>query len=640
MINISLPDGSKLQFDQAVTVQQIVERIVTLLAKAALAANIDKQLVDLDYLITKDAELKIITDKDPEALEIIRHSTAHLLAHAVKQLFPKAQVTIGPDIENGFYYDFAFERSFTPEDLKKIEQHMIELAKKDIPIVRKTMSRAKAIKLFENMGENYKVQIIKEIPRDQEITLYQQDDFIDLCRGPHVPSTGKLTAFKLTKLAGAYWRGDSNNEMLQRIYGTAWANKKDLQVYLDRIAQAEQRDHRKIGKLMDLFHFQEEAPGMAFWHANGYMIYSTIIQYMRDILSQYNYQEISTPLILDRRLWEKSGHWEKFGETNMFITQSENRTYVIKPMSCPGHIQIFNHGVKSYRDLPLRSCEFGICHRNEASGTLHGLIRIRQFIQDDAHIFCTEQQLQDEIIKLIDLVYKIYYDFGFENIIVRLATRPEKRIGSDQEWQSAEQTLQLALDSKKVKWEPAPGEGAFYGPKIEFHLRDCLDRIWQCGTIQIDFAMPQRLNAQYIAKDGNKKIPAMIHRAILGSIERFIGILLEHHGGLLPFWLAPIQAVVMNITDNQSEYAEKITEIFKNSGFRVKLDLRNEKIGFKIREHTISRIPYLLIVGDRELKTQTVTVRTQAGEDLGSQSIDDIVVYLRERRNKTLVKKK
>jgi threonyl-tRNA synthetase len=640
MINISLPDGSKLQFDQALTVQQIAERIGTQLAKAALAAKVNQQLVDLDYLITENSELKIITDKDPEALDVIRHSTAHLLAHAVKQLFPEVQVTIGPAIENGFYYDFAFERSFIPEDLEKIENRMIELAKKDIPIVRKTMPRAKAIKLFKKMGENYKVQIIKEIPRDQEIILYQQDDFIDLCRGPHVPSTGKLKAFKLTKLAGAYWRGDSNNEMLQRIYGTAWANKKDLQAYLDRIAQAEQRDHRKLGKLMDLFHFQEEAPGMAFWHANGYIIYLTIIQYIRDVLSQHNYQEVTTPLILDRRLWKKSGHWEKFGETNMFTTQSENRTYVIKPMNCPGHIQIFNQGIKSYRDLPLRSCEFGICHRNEASGTLHGLIRIRQFIQDDAHIFCTEEQLQDEIIKLIDLVYKIYHDFGFENIIVRLATRPEKRIGSDQEWQNAEQVLQLALDSKKIAWELASGEGAFYGPKIEFHLRDCLDRIWQCGTIQIDFAMPQRLNAQYIAKDGNKKIPVMVHRAILGSIERFIGILLEHYGGLLPFWLAPIQAVVMNITDNQSKYAEKVTETLKKLGFRVKLDLRNEKIGFKIREHTISRIPYLLIVGDNEVKKQTVTMRTQAGEDLGSRSIDDTAVYLQERRNKTLVKKK
>ncbi len=631
MNKITLPDGNKLEFDQAVTVLQVAERIGAGLAKAALVGQVDGKLVDLDYLIGKDIKLRIITEKDPEALEIIRHSTAHLMAHAVKQLFSEVQAAIGPAIETGFYYDFAREQSFTPEDLEKIEQRMNELVKEDIPIVRKVMARDEAIKLFEEMKEGYKLQLIEKIPEDQEITLYQQGDFIDLCRGPHVSSTGKLKAFKLTKLAGAYWHGDANNEMLQRIYGTAFANKKDLEAYLIRLEEAEKRDHRRIGKLMDLFHFQEEAPGMAFWHANGWTIYQAVIQYMRDALQQHDYQEVATPLILDRLLWEKSGHWEKFGETNMFTTLSENRTYVIKPMNCPGHIQIFKQGVKSYRDLPLKSGEFGICHRNEPSGTLHGLMRIRQFVQDDAHVFCTEEQLQEETIKLIDLVYNTYHDFGFDDIIVRLATRPEKCIGSEQEWQRGEQALETALNNKQVNWELAPGEGAFYGPKIEFHLRDCLERIWQCGTIQIDFAMPKRLGAHYVAENGEKKTPVMIHRAILGSIERFIGILLEHYAGLLPLWLTPIQAVIMNITDNQAEYAQKIAEILKKQGLRVKLDLRNEKIGFKIREHTITRIPYLLVIGDREVETQTVAVRTQSGKDLGAKSLNDIVSYLQQR---------
>ena len=562
-----------------------------------------------------------------EALDIIRHSTAHLLAHAVKQLFPRVQIAIGPTIENGFYYDFDLETSFTPEDLVKIEKRMQELVKQNIPITYKTLSKKEALKLFKN--EKYKQELINEIP-EPEVTVYEQGDFVDLCRGPHVQSTGKLQAFKLTKLAGAYWRGDSNNKMLQRIYGTAWENKKDLRVYLNKIAEAEKRDHRKLGKVMDLFHFQEQAPGMVFWHNNGYLIYQKIIEYMRNALQQNDYQELSTPLILDKSLWEKSGHWEKFGETNMFTTQSENRTYVIKPMNCPAHIQIFKQGVKSYRDLPLKSGEFGICHRNEPSGTLHGLIRIRQFIQDDAHIFCTEEQLPDEVIKLIDMVYTTYHDFGFEDIIVRLATRPEQRIGADSDWDQAEKALELSLNNKNIKWESAPGEGAFYGPKIEFHLRDCLDRVWQCGTIQVDFAMPGRLGAEYVAEDGSRKHPVMIHSAILGSIERFIGILLEHHAGLLPLWLAPVQAVIMNITDQQTEYGQKIAKIMQNMGLRVKLDLRNEKIGFKIREHTIARVPYLLVVGEREVETQSVAVRTQAGKDLGSQPVHDFAEYLKQ----------
>jgi threonyl-tRNA synthetase len=639
MINITLPDGNTLEFDEKVTVLQVAERIGSGLAKAALAGVIDGKLIDLAYVIDKDVKLRIITEKDPEALEIIRHSTAHLMAHAVKQLFPEVHVAIGPAIETGFYYDFAREESFTPEDLIKIEQRMNDLVQKDIPIVRKVMTRDAALKLFKDMGEGYKVQLIEEIPEDQEITLYQQGNFIDLCRGPHVSSTGKLKAFKLTKLAGAYWRGDSNNEMLQRIYGTAFANKKDLEAHLIRLEEAEKRDHRKLGRLMDLFHFQEEAPGMAFWHANGWTIYQAVIQYMRDALRQHDYQEVYTPLMLDRLLWEKSGHWEKFGETNMFTTESENRVYVIKPMNCPGHIQIFKQGVKSYRDLPLKSGEFGICHRNEPSGTLHGLMRIRQFVQDDAHVFCTEEQLPEETIKLINLVYNTYHDFGFEDIVVRLATRPEKCIGSEEEWQRGEKALEAALNNKQVTWELAPGEGAFYGPKIEFHLRDCLDRVWQCGTIQIDFAMPKRLDAHYIGENGEKKTPVMIHRAILGSIERFIGILLEHYAGLLPLWLAPIQTVIMNITDNQVEYAHKIAEILKKQGLRVKLDLRNEKIGFKIREHTIARVPYLLVTGDREVETQTVAVRTQSGEDLGAKSINDLADYLQQKSMQPKIKK-
>lgn len=624
MIEITLPDGNKLKFEQRITVLQVTERIGAGLAKVALAGKINDRLIDLDYLITDNANLRIITHKDPEGLSIIRHSTAHLLAHAVKQLFPDAKTAIGPEIETGFYYDFAFKRSFTPEDLEKIEKRMRELVKENIAITCKIVSRSEAIDLFKKLGEFYKVQLLEEIVENQ-VALYQQDDFVDLCRGPHVPTTGKLKAFKLTKLAGAYWRGDSNNEMLQRIYGTAWAAEKDLQAYLNRLEEAEKRDHRKIGKSMDLFHFQEEAPGMVFWHNNGYIIHKTIIQYMRDVLQQDNYQEVSAPQILDKSLWEKSGHWEKFGETNMFTTRSENRTYVVKPMNCPGNIQIFNQGLKSYRDLPLYVAEFGVCHRNEHSGTLHGLMRIRQFTMDDAHVFCTEKQLQDEIIKLINTVYKTYQDFGFEDIMVRLATRPEQRIGSDEDWDRAEHDLKFALNNKNISWELVEGEGAFYGPKIEFHLRDCLDRTWQCGTIQIDFSMPQRLGAHYIAEDGSKKVPVMIHRAILGSIERFIGILLEHYAGLLPIWLSPVQAAIMNITNEQAEYAQKIAKNLKNLSIRVNLDLRNEKIGFKIREHTMQRVPYLLVIGKREMEADTVAVRTNKGEDLGAMPIDEFI---------------
>ncbi len=627
---ITLPDATKLEFAESVTVYQVAERIGAGLAKSALIGEVNGKQVDLDYLISEDIDIKIITDKDPDALEVIRHSTAHLLAQATQQVFPKVQVTIGPAIENGFYYDFAFERPFTPEDVAKIEAKMEELVKQNLTVTHKTISRDEAIKLFKDMGEDYKVEIISEIPADEQINLYQQGEFIDLCRGPHVPSTGKLKAFKLTKVAGAYWRGDSDNEMLQRIYGTAWASKKDLQAYLDRMEEAEKRDHRKIGKIMDLFHMQEEAPGMVFWHDKGYKIYQAVIAYMRKALWDNDYQEVAAPQILDKSLWEKSGHWSKFGNANMFITESENRTYVIKPMNCPGHIQIFNQGLKSYRDLPYKTGEFGICHRNEASGTLHGLMRIRQFTQDDAHIFCTEEQLQDEIVKLIELTYKIYGDFGFTGFLVRLATRPEQRIGEDEDWTRAEKALEFALDKQGIEWEFAPGEGAFYGPKIEFHLRDCIDRVWQCGTIQVDFAMPGRLGAQYVAENGERKVPVMIHRAILGSIERFVGILLEHYAGHLPMWLAPVQAVIMNITDSQADYVRETTQKLKNLGFRVISDLRNEKIGFKIREHTIARVPYLLVVGEREMAANQVAVRTQSGEDLGVMSLDEFKFKLEE----------
>jgi threonyl-tRNA synthetase len=618
---ITLPDGSKREFDDAVTVYQVAADIGPGLAKAALAGKVNGQTVDTSYTISEDAELALITERDEEGLDVIRHSCAHLLAQATQALFPKAQVTIGPVIDNGFYYDFAFSRPFTPEDLEAIEAKMAEIAKQDLPVSRTTMIREEAIEFFKNMGEEYKAEIISSIPAGEEISLYRQGDFIDLCRGPHVPSTGKIKAFKLMKLAGAYWRGDSNNEMLQRIYGTAWTNKKELKKYLHRLEEAEKRDHRKIGKQLELFHFQEDAPGMVFWHNDGWSIFKELESYIRVVLGNTDYQEVKAPQIMDRSLWEKSGHWEKYHD-DMFTTESENRTYAVKPMNCPGHVQIFNQGLKSYRDLPLRMAEFGSCHRNEPSGALHGLMRVRAFTQDDAHVFCTEEQIQDEVGHLIDTIYNVYADFGFENIEIKLSTRPEKRVGSDDSWDQAEQALDAALKAKNIDFEVLPGEGAFYGPKIEFSLRDCLERVWQCGTVQLDFSMPGRLGAEYVAEDGSKKTPVMIHRAILGSLERFIGILIEEYAGKFPAWLAPKQVAIMNITDKQSEFVQKSAKILKSQGFRVNSDLRNEKIGFKIRQHTLQRVPYLLVVGDREVETETVSVRSRAGKDLGSMSIE------------------
>jgi len=624
---VTLPDGSKRQFDHSVSINDVAADIGPGLAKAAIAGKIGGKLFDTSYVIDNDIELSIVTDKDPDALEIIRHSTAHLLAQAIKELYPKAQITIGPVIEDGFYYDIAYEEQFTPEDLQKLEKRMKELAKKDYKVSRSIMSRDDAVKFFREQGEEYKAQIIESIPTDEQLSLYSQGDFTDLCRGPHVPSTGKLKAFKLMKLAGAYWRGDSNNEMLQRIYGTAWANKQDLQEYLHRLEEAEKRDHRKLARQLHLFHSQEEAPGMVFWHNNGWTVYNEVVQYIRNTLRRHDYEEVNTPQLVDRSLWEKSGHWDKFGD-EMFTTHSENRDYAVKPMNCPCHIQIFNQGLKSYRDLPLRLAEFGSCHRNEPSGTLHGLMRVRNFTQDDAHIFCTEAQIQDEVAAFINLLYAVYDDFGFQEVIVKLSTRPEKRVGSDEDWDKAEKALEDALNARKLDWELQPGEGAFYGPKIEFSLKDCIGRIWQCGTIQVDFSMPGRLDAHYIAEDGSKRVPVMLHRAILGSLERFIGILIEHHAGAFPAWLAPWQAVVMSITDRQSDYVREIEKSLRNSGLRVKSDLRNEKIGFKIREHTLQKVPYLLVVGDREQENQTVAVRTRGGNDLGSISLSSFTEKL------------
>ncbi|HEC13783.1 MAG TPA: threonine--tRNA ligase [Acidiferrobacteraceae bacterium] len=627
MPTITLPDGSQRQFPQPVTVHEVAADIGAGLAKAALAGRVDGRLVDTSFRIESDSTLAIITDRDAEGLEIIRHSTAHLLAQAVKQLYPEAQVTIGPVIDNGFYYDFAFERPFTPEDLAKIEKKMEDLVKQDINVSRELMVREEAIRFFKDMGEAYKAEIISDIPEREDISLYRQGEFIDLCRGPHVPSTGKLKAFKLMKVAGAYWRGDSNNAMLQRIYGTAWANKKALKVHLHRIEEAEKRDHRKLAKRMDLFHTQEEAPGMVFWHPAGWTIYQTIIGYIRDLLANHGYQEIHTPAVVDLSLWKKSGHWEKFRD-DMFTTASENRDYAIKPMNCPCHVQIYNQGLKSYRDLPLRLAEFGSCLRNEPSGTLHGLMRLRSFVQDDAHIFCIEEQIQDEVSDFIDLLFEVYADFGFTDVIIKLSTRPEQRVGSDEVWDKAEQALEQALNAKDLDWQLQPGEGAFYGPKIEFSLKDCLDRVWQCGTIQVDFSMPGRLEAEYVAEDGKRQTPVMLHRAILGSIERFVGILIEHHAGAFPTWLAPIQGVLLNITDRQADYLLKLEKTLKKQGLRVESDLRNEKIGFKIREHTLRRVPYLLVAGDRELNDHTLAVRTRSGEDLGSMTVDAVAELL------------
>jgi threonyl-tRNA synthetase len=624
MPNITLPDGSQRNYSQPVTAMQVAEDIGPGLARATLAAEVDGKLVDTSYLITEDAQVSIITTKDTAGLEVLRHSCAHLLAQAVKQLFPTAQVTIGPVIEDGFYYDFSYETPFTPEDIEKIEQRMHALAKQDIAITRSEISREEAIKFFRDMGEEYKAKIIEDIPTEETLSLYQQGDFIDLCRGPHVPSTGKLKAFKLTKVSGAYWKGDANNEMLQRIYGTCWANKEDLQAYLTRLEEAEKRDHRKIGKQLDLFHLQEEAPGMVFWHPNGWSIYQTLEQYMRKKFKDHGYQEIRTPQVVDRSLWERSGHWDKFSE-EMFTVSSEHHEYAIKPMNCPCHIQVFNQGLKSYRDLPLRLAEFGVCHRNEPSGALHGLMRVRSMVQDDAHIFCEASQLKQEVINFNKMLREVYADFGFEDIIVLLATRPERRIGTDAQWDKAEADLAAALDETGLEWQASPGEGAFYGPKIEYSLKDSIGRIWQLGTMQLDYFLPERLGAQYVAEDGSRQVPVMLHRATFGSLERFIGILIEHYAGKFPLWLAPIQAIVCNITSEQAPYAQNIQELLKNRGFRVKTDLRNEKIGFKIREHTLQRIPYLFIVGKREVAENTVTVRTQEGTDLGSFSVEELI---------------
>ncbi len=621
MPTVTLPDNSTRRFEAPVTVAEVAAAIGPGLARAALAGRVDGRLVDLSTVIDRDVALGIVTAKDPEGIDIIRHSCAHLLAQAVKQLFPSAQVTIGPVIENGFYYDFAFERAFTPEDLEAIEKRMQEIAAQDLPVARKLMPRDEAAAFFRGIGEEYKARIIEDIPASEEISLYGQGEFIDLCRGPHVPSTGRLKAFRLTKLAGAYWRGDSRNEMLQRIYGTAWGSKDDLKDYLHRLEEAEKRDHRRIGKQLGLFHTQEEAPGMVFWHDRGWTIYRVIEQYIRELLRGQGYQEVRTPQVVDRSLWERSGHWDKFAH-GMFTTHVENRDYAIKPMNCPCHIQIFNQGLKSYRDLPLRMAEFGSCHRNEPSGTLHGLMRVRNFVQDDAHIFCTEDQIQAEVAQFIDLLFKVYADFGFTEILIKLSTRPENRVGDDASWDKAEHALEQALNAKGLAWDLQPGEGAFYGPKIEFSLKDCIGRVWQCGTIQVDFSMPGRLGAVYIAEDGSKQVPVMLHRAILGSLERFIAILIEEHAGWLPAWLSPLQAVVLNITDRQAGYAAEVASRLAGRGLRVETDLRNEKIGFKIREHTLQRVPYLLVVGDREMAENSVAVRTRDGRDLGSLGIE------------------
>ncbi len=625
---ITLPDGSERQFENSVTVMQVAQAIGPGLAKATLGGEVDNQLVDASHLIEADAGLRIITDKDDEGLEMIRHSSAHLMAQAVKSLFPEAQVTIGPVIEDGFYYDFAYERPFTPDDIEAIEAKMLELTKQDFSIERSLMGRDEAVDFFRDMGEEYKAEIISSIPADEDLSLYKQGDFIDLCRGPHVPSTGKLKAFKLMKLAGAYWRGDSNNEMLQRIYGTAWSNKKALKQYLHRLQEAEKRDHRKLARKLDLFHFQEEAPGMVFWHPRGWVIYKIVEQYVREKMANNGYEEIHTPQLVDRSLWERSGHWDKFQE-DMFTTVSENREYVIKPMNCPCHIQVYNQGLKSYRDLPLRLAEFGSCHRNEASGTLHGLMRVRNFVQDDAHIFCSEAQIQEEVSGFIDLLFEVYADFGFDDILIKLSTRPENRVGSDEIWDKAEKALEVALDDKGLEWELEPGEGAFYGPKIDFSLRDCIGRIWQCGTIQADFSMPGRLGAQYVDENSDKQVPVMLHRAILGSMERFIGILIEEYAGAFPAWLAPVQVVVASITEKQADYTLKIAESLKNKGFRSESDLRNETISLKIREQAIQRVPYQLIIGAREVENNTVAVRTRDGEDLGAMPLDAFISRLR-----------
>ena len=621
---ITLPDGSQRTFDTPVTVAGVAQSIGAGLARATLAGRVDGKEVDASYLIEQDAQLSIITDKDAAGVEIIRHSTAHLLAHAVKELFPDAQVTIGPVIENGFFYDFSYHRPFTPEDLAAIEKRMGELAKRDMPVVRRVLPRDEAVRFFKGINEHYKAEIIESIPADQDVSLYTEGDFTDLCRGPHVPSTGKLKVFKLMKLAGAYWRGDSKNEMLQRIYGTAWAKKEELEEYLHRLEEAEKRDHRKLGRQLDLFHMQDEAPGMVFWHPKGWALWQVIEQYMRSVYRDNGYQEIRCPQIIDRVLWEKSGHWEHF-KAGMFTTESEKHEFAIKPMNCPGHIQVFNSDLRSYRELPLRYGEFGSCHRNEPSGGLHGLMRVRGFVQDDGHIFCTEDQIEAEVTAFNALVLKVYREFGFDNVSVKLALRPESRVGSDEIWDKSELALRSALTASGLTWEELPGEGAFYGPKIEFHIKDAIGRSWQCGTIQVDFSMPGRLGAEFVDEDNTRKVPVMLHRAILGSLERFIGILVENHAGALPLWLAPVQCVLLNISQAQEEYAREVNQLLLGSGIRVQLDLRNEKITYKIREHSLQKLPYQLIVGDKEVSGRLIAVRTRSGEDLRQMTIDSLV---------------
>jgi threonyl-tRNA synthetase len=626
---VRLPDGSKRMYEHPVTVGEIAASIGAGLARAALAGKVDGKLVDLSTRIENDSDVSIITEKDAEGLEIIRHSSAHLLAHAVKELFPEAQVTIGPVIEDGFYYDFSYKRPFTPEDLVAIEKRMAEISARNLKVERQVWDRSEAINFFKNQGEHYKAQIIEAIPGDEDVSLYSQGNFTDLCRGPHVPTTSRLKIFKLMKLAGAYWRGDSHNEMLQRIYGTAWTNKDDQNTYLRRLEEAEKRDHRKLGKQLGLFHLQEEAPGMVFWHPKGWVIWQQVEQYMRDIFRNNGYLEIRTPSVLDKGLWERSGHWENFRE-NMFVTQAEDREFSVKPMNCPGHVQVFKQGLKSYRDLPLRLAEFGSCHRNEPSGALHGIMRVRAFTQDDAHIFCTESQVQDEAVQFIDLLQKVYNDFGFNDILIKLSTRPAKRVGSEEQWDKAEEALRSALNHKNLIWELQPGEGAFYGPKIEFSLKDSIGRIWQCGTLQLDFSMPERLEAEFVAEDNSRQTPVMLHRAILGSLERFIGILIENHAGALPLWLSPDHAVVLNISEGQADYARKVTEELRQAGIRAYADLRNEKITYKIREHSLQKLPYQIIVGDKEVAAQMVAVRTRTGSDLGQMTLQTLVDRLKE----------
>jgi len=624
---ITLPDGSVKHFEEAVTTREIAESIGRKLAKDAIAGRVDGQLVDLDRPIEHDAQVAIVTPSDEDGVEIIRHSTAHLMAQAVKQLHPEMQVTIGPTVENGFYYDFAGETTLSEDELETIEQRMDELAEADQPIQREVWDREAAKAFFLEQGERYKAEIIDELPADETVTVYRQGDFVDLCRGPHVPSTGKLKAFKLTKVAGAYWRGDPGNEMLQRVYGTAWPDRKQLKAYLDRLAEAERRDHRRLGRTLGLFHVQEEAPGMVFWHPRGWQLYLEVQSYIRRLMREHGYQEIHTPMLVDRSLWERSGHWAMFAD-NMFVTESESRDYAVKPMNCPGHVEVFKQGLKSYRDLPLRLAEFGSCHRNEHSGTLHGLMRVRGFVQDDAHIFCTEDQIQDEVRRFIDSVYQAYRDFGFDEVLIALSTRPEERVGEDAVWDKAEDALAHALQGHGLNYTLQPGEGAFYGPKIEFSLRDCLDRIWQLGTVQVDFSMPGRLGAQFVDVDGERRTPVMLHRAILGSLERFLGVLIEHYGGAFPTWLAPVQATVLNITDRQADYVRAVEQRLHEQGFRVEADLRNEKIGYKIREHTLQKVPYMLVLGDQELESGTVAVRHRDGTDLGSMGLEEFVSRL------------